>query len=164
MSQARSTGYLVLKPNQDRPAVICLLLGSDKGNQHTGFMLPPDSGVPTQYSPAGNKLPPQVHATLTKEDIGKGNIIIIGDIHGCNKELQDLLDKSVHCQSIFYSLLLSIDCSSQESPRHCMPWELWSPCNSTYSLLPPTSLPLAQLSQYRVAIEMIRSADLTSGS
>ena len=43
--------------------------------------------------PVGNKLPPVVHATLTKEQIGRGRVIVIGDIHGCNLELADLLQK-----------------------------------------------------------------------
>ena len=40
---------------------------------------------------AGNSLPEVVHATLTAEQIGKGRIIVIGDIHGCPVELSDLL-------------------------------------------------------------------------
>lgn len=44
---------------------------------------------------SGNKLPPQVHAVLTKEEIRDGKIIVIGDIHGCSRELQDLLAKFV---------------------------------------------------------------------
>lgn len=39
----------------------------------------------------GNQLPPEVHATLTRERIGKGRVIVIGDIHGCDMELSDLL-------------------------------------------------------------------------
>ena len=42
---------------------------------------------------AGNPLPSVVHATLSREQIGSGRIIVIGDIHGCSLELQDLLDE-----------------------------------------------------------------------
>lgn len=41
----------------------------------------------------GNTPPVPVHATLTQEEIGSGRIIVIGDIHGCSEELDDLLRK-----------------------------------------------------------------------
>ena len=42
---------------------------------------------------AGNPLPAVVHAQLTAEQIGTGRVIVIGDIHGCSRELADLLDR-----------------------------------------------------------------------
>lgn len=32
-----------------------------------------------------------VHRTLTPEQMNKGRVIIVGDVHGCNKELHQLL-------------------------------------------------------------------------
>ena len=42
---------------------------------------------------AGKLLPPETHAVLSKAELGmKGHVIIIGDVHGCVKELEELLD------------------------------------------------------------------------
>lgn len=44
---------------------------------------------------AGLQVPSTIHATLTPEELGHGQVIIIGDVHGCPVELQALLDKCV---------------------------------------------------------------------
>ena len=42
---------------------------------------------------AGKLLPPETHAVLSKAELGmKGRVIIIGDVHGCVKEMKELLD------------------------------------------------------------------------
>lgn len=42
---------------------------------------------------AGKLLPPETHAVLSKAELGmKGRVLIIGDVHGCVKELEELLD------------------------------------------------------------------------
>ncbi len=41
----------------------------------------------------GLALPSPVHATLTAAELGDGQIIVIGDVHGCPVELKALLDK-----------------------------------------------------------------------
>ena len=42
---------------------------------------------------AGLQLPPTVHATLPESQLGEGRVIVIGDVHGCPGELQELLAK-----------------------------------------------------------------------
>ncbi|CAD7697681.1 unnamed protein product [Ostreobium quekettii] len=42
-------------------------------------------------TPFGNPLPPVVHLTLTQDQLKKGRIIIVGDIHGCYDEFSELL-------------------------------------------------------------------------
>lgn len=46
------------------------------------------------HQTAGKLLPPEVHATLPESALGSGRLIIIGDVHGCVKELRELLDKA----------------------------------------------------------------------
>ena len=42
---------------------------------------------------AGKLLPPETHMVLSKTEVGmKGRVLIIGDVHGCVKELEELLD------------------------------------------------------------------------
>eukprot|EP00884_Botryococcus_braunii_P012306 jgi/Botrbrau1/21076/Bobra.0144s0074.2 len=68
-------------------------LGSEKG------VFDGDSGIVCRASqardaasPAGNKLPPNIHATIPAERLRQGRTIIVGDIHGCVAEFQELLD------------------------------------------------------------------------
>jgi len=46
------------------------------------------------HQSAGKLLPPEVHATLPESLLGGGRLIIVGDVHGCVKELRELLDKA----------------------------------------------------------------------
>lgn len=46
------------------------------------------------WQSAGKLLPPEVHATLEEGMLGPGRLIIIGDVHGCVRELRDLLDEA----------------------------------------------------------------------
>ncbi|BDA49735.1 probable bis(5'-nucleosyl)-tetraphosphatase, symmetrical [Coccomyxa sp. Obi] len=43
---------------------------------------------------AGKLLPAETHATLEEAALGPGRLIIIGDVHGCVKELRELLDEA----------------------------------------------------------------------
>ena len=38
-------------------------------------------------------MPSPVHAVLPDELSRRGRLIIVGDVHGCSLELQDLMDK-----------------------------------------------------------------------
>ena len=42
---------------------------------------------------AGLPLPPVIHATLPSDRLQEGRVLIIGDVHGCPDELEDLLSK-----------------------------------------------------------------------
>lgn len=84
----------------------------------------------------GNELPGQVHAILTEEEIGEGKIIVIGDIHGCNRELQDLLEKSASqkCSSVMLFLSRHLSIASAIPPANV--------------LLPSATYPYQKLTQY----------------
>ncbi|KAF8062941.1 apaH [Scenedesmus sp. PABB004] len=43
-------------------------------------------------TPAGNPLPPVVHAKLAEHALGDGRLVLVGDVHGCLEELFALLD------------------------------------------------------------------------
>ncbi|EIE18738.1 Metallo-dependent phosphatase [Coccomyxa subellipsoidea C-169] len=47
---------------------------------------------------AGKLLPGEVHATLPEDAIGPGRLIIIGDVHGCVKELKELLEEAEYVE------------------------------------------------------------------
>ena len=54
------------------------------------------AGRPQQAQPltaAGLALPSPVHAVLEERQLRPGRMIVIGDVHGCPDELQELLDK-----------------------------------------------------------------------
>lgn len=42
---------------------------------------------------AGKLLPAQLHARLTEEELSEGRVIVMGDVHGCLDELEDMLDE-----------------------------------------------------------------------
>lgn len=46
------------------------------------------------WQSAGELLPAETHATLEESALGPGRLIIIGDVHGCVKELRELLDEA----------------------------------------------------------------------
>jgi len=52
----------------------------------------PLSSVPAAMQSAGKLLPPQIHEVVLEGELErKGRVIIIGDVHGCIKEMKELL-------------------------------------------------------------------------
>ena len=50
------------------------------------------SSVPAAMQSAGKLLPPQIHEVVLEGELErKGRVIIIGDVHGCIKEMKELL-------------------------------------------------------------------------
>lgn len=43
---------------------------------------------------AGLLLPAAIHVKVTNEQLGKGRLLVVGDVHGCKDELADLLAKA----------------------------------------------------------------------
>lgn len=62
---------------------------------------------------AGLPLPPVIHATLPSNRLQEGRVIIIGDVHGCPDELQDLLAK--------YALLTLLCAACAQCAHSCIP-------------------------------------------
>jgi hypothetical protein len=40
---------------------------------------------------AGNPLPPVIHQVVKQQQLGSGRLLVVGDVHGCFDELQQLL-------------------------------------------------------------------------
>lgn len=51
------------------------------------------NGLVGKRSPYGLPLPAVKHRIISEEELGGRNIVIIGDVHGCCDELNELLDK-----------------------------------------------------------------------
>ena len=47
---------------------------------------------------AGLLLPSELHKVVTAKDLLPGRLLVVGDIHGCLHELQDLLQKIKYVQ------------------------------------------------------------------
>eukprot|EP00873_Tetraselmis_striata_P038153 jgi/Tetstr1/458417/TSEL_044852.t1 len=59
-----------------------------------GRLLQAAMRAPKPTTPSGNPMPPAVHVTLGRETLrDNGRLVIVGDIHGCNDEFGDLLEK-----------------------------------------------------------------------
>lgn len=41
----------------------------------------------------GNPLPSVIHKVIQHDDLGPGRLVLVGDVHGCLDELNELLDK-----------------------------------------------------------------------
>lgn len=39
-------------------------------------------------------MPPSIHVKVTEEQLGRGRLLVVGDIHGCRDELLELLEKA----------------------------------------------------------------------
>jgi hypothetical protein len=44
-------------------------------------------------APAGNPLPLVIHHVIKQQQLGPGRLVVVGDVHGCLDELQQLLQE-----------------------------------------------------------------------
>lgn len=45
------------------------------------------------HIPAGNPLPSIIHKVVCQQELGPGRVVLVGDVHGCYEELQQLLQQ-----------------------------------------------------------------------
>lgn len=73
--------------------------------------------------PAGNSLPDVIHKIIRRDELGKGRLVIVGDIHGCLSELFKLLD-ALDFQYGHDNLLLTGDmCNKGPRPQEVRSYE-----------------------------------------
>ena len=88
---------------------------------------------------AGLLLPSPVHAVLPEELSRRGRLIIVGDVHGCSAELQDLMDKCA-CSDCMLQLLRPHTVTQSAVARMRSHWQCTNVCTASacmYSETPP---------------------------
>ena len=81
--------------------------------------------IVVSWQSAGELLPAETHATLQEAALGPGRLIIIGDVHGCVKELRELLDEADYVEGedtvVLVGDLVDKGPYPLEVPRPCTP-------------------------------------------